>query len=89
MPSCRPLAVLLSWSTFTASVPSVPAATLATCRSAPLSPTDTVLSRSATEPEPNAAELLPVAFELLPTATALSPVALASSVPSARPFALT
>jgi hypothetical protein len=44
--------------TFTASVSSVPAATLAIWRSSPAAPTETVFSRSASEPAPSAT-LLP------------------------------
>jgi hypothetical protein len=59
---------LLSWSTLTASVPSVPAATLVIWRSAPTEPTEIVLSRSATEYEPSAALLAPVAKLYAPRA---------------------
>ena len=53
-----------SWPRLTASVDCVPAATLVTCRSDPVEPTDTTLAR-------------PLSFALLPRATELVPVLVA------------
>src|SRR3546814_18483797 len=60
---------------FTASVSSVPAATLVTWRSLPAPPTDTLLSRSAIEPAPQATLFRPSALEPAPSAVAPSAVA--------------
>src|SRR5690606_16312982 len=61
----------------TASVASVPAATLVTWRSLPVLPTETVLARSATEPWPSATELSPDAVAPRPIAVAPAPLATA------------
>ncbi|MNM87954.1 hypothetical protein D3C81_1001490 [compost metagenome] len=53
---------------FTASVASVPAATLVIWRSAPSLPTDTLPSRSAMEPAPSATELVLPASAPVPMA---------------------
>src|SRR3546814_13623490 len=68
-----------SWDLFTASVSSVPAATLVTWRSLPALPTDTLLSRSAIEPAPKATLLRPYELEPAPSAVAPSAVANAPS----------
>ncbi|KGO98993.1 hypothetical protein N791_12650 [Lysobacter defluvii IMMIB APB-9 = DSM 18482] len=64
-------ATSLSWSRFTASVPSVPAATSVICRP----PTATLLSRVATESAPSATLSSPIAAALLPSAVLLKPSA--------------
>ncbi len=83
------------WPTFTASLSSVPAATLTIWRvnlfpsilGTP-APTDTVLSRSATEPKPNATALLAPALDVVPIATEPVPVDTAARpVPVALPSA--
>jgi hypothetical protein len=61
---------------FTASLISVPLATLVTCRLLTALPTDTVLARSATEPPPSATLPAAEALALTPTAVAFKPVAL-------------
>src|SRR3546814_6834923 len=61
-----------SWDLFTASVSSVPAATLVIWRSLPALPTDTLLSRSAIEPAPKATLFRPSALEPAPSAVAPS-----------------
>src|SRR3546814_16669335 len=67
------LATSCSCDRFTASVSSVPAATLELWRSLPALPTDTLLSRSAIEPAPRATLLSAPAMQFAPTATQSSP----------------
>src|SRR3546814_7830803 len=64
---------------FTASVSSVPAATLVIWRSLPSLPTETLLSRPAIEPAPRATLSRPLASEPAPSAVAPSAVANAHS----------
>src|SRR3546814_11350814 len=61
-------ATYCSCARFTASVSSVPAATLVTWRSLPASPTDPLLIRSATEHAPNAPLLHDLAYDPQPRA---------------------
>src|SRR3546814_20920951 len=77
-----------SWDLFTASVSSVPAATLVIWRSLPALPTDTLFSRSAIEPahkdtlfRPSALDPAPSAVAPSPTANALPPSHVLLSLP--------